>query len=180
MMRLATRWRVMIALAAVAYFSLMIATGRLATYGNFNSAELSGLVREEATAITAIDLMRAGQTRHLRRHGGKWLAETAGELPVRAAQRLERALRFMHTARPVRTLPASEDDDFATMGLTPAQLSVSLGNEVGLVLAFELGGLNPDGILRYLRVSGAAEVYLMSGFVGAEWDAVADELFARE
>jgi hypothetical protein len=39
------------------------------------------------------------------------------------------------------------------------------------VLAARFGARNPEDYLQYMRLEGGARLFLMSRFVGAEWDA---------
>ena len=41
-----------------------------------------------------------------------------------------------------------------------------------MVLAADFGGANTDGLLQYMRLRDRNDLYLMSGFVGKEWQAV--------
>ena len=41
------------------------------------------------------------------------------------------------------------------------------------MLAAHFGGRNPDDFLQYVTVDGRRELFLLSRFVGQEWDAVA-------
>jgi ABC-type sugar transport system ATPase subunit len=57
-------------------------------------------------------------------------------------------------------------------GLRP-RLSVTLEDADGVVLEADFGAENTDGLLQYMRLRDRAGLYLMSGFVGQEWQTVA-------
>ena len=94
--------------------------------------------------------------------------------PSRSACRM--AVQFMNTSGPVRVMEPAEIPrapirsefgldqpqtvDRAVRGLTP-------------VIAAHFGGRNPDGFLQYMTVEGRRQLFLLSRFVGQEWDAVA-------
>lgn len=171
------RW---VVVTAFGYLVLMIATGKLPQYGHFNAADTAGLMREHPQAVTRVEITRGQRTVHLNRQGGTWQREdgSAGSL---LAKHLESAIGFMHTARPVRRLPKPDTRVAAltALGLNPPRYAIRLSNDVGVLLEFELGGANPDGILRYLRSAGG-ELYLVSGFVGEAWDAAAKQVFRKD
>ena len=115
----------------------------------------------------------------LSRHGGMWQHEDGSASSQQVTERLERAIGFMHTARPVRHLPKPGTLALTALGLNPPRCAVRLSNAVGMLLEFELGGANPDGILRYLRIADG-ELYLVSGFVGEAWEKAAEEVFGKD
>jgi hypothetical protein len=51
-------------------------------------------------------------------------------------------------------------------------LSIALFEGTRPVLTAHFGGRNPDGYLQYVTVEGRRELFLLSRFVGEEWDAV--------
>ncbi|MSR13859.1 MAG: DUF4340 domain-containing protein [Gammaproteobacteria bacterium] len=177
---LTSRWRWFFATVAIGYLALMFSTGRLGSHGHFNQADTTGILREPPAAVTSLDLIRAARTVHLVKRAGIWQRDDGTEYHTHTLEHVASALGFMHTARPVRELEELDAKRTIEYGLEPPRLTVQLGNEVGVLLRFELGGVNPDGILRYLRVPGAGGVYLMSGFVGEAWEHLADDLFADE
>ncbi len=48
-----------------------------------------------------------------------------------------------------------------------------LENASGVVLEADFGNRSNDGLLRYMRLRDRGELYMMSGFVGQEWETVA-------
>jgi Domain of unknown function (DUF4340) len=171
-------WRWTVAAAALGYLLAMVATGRLDSHGHFNVADQTGLLREPSAAVTLIDFMRGERVIHLVKRAGSWQRDDGTDYHAHLLEHLVQAIGLMHTARPVRELPQIDAAKLADYGLQPPRLTVRLRNDVGVLLEFELGGVNPDGILRYLRVGGSA--YLVSGFVGEAWEHLAEELFADE
>jgi hypothetical protein len=64
-------------------------------------------------------------------------------------------------------------------GLDQPRLSIVLFEGDRPVLGAHFGGRNPDGMLEYVMVEGRRELYLLSRFVGEEWDAAAKAALAR-
>ncbi|HZP87097.1 MAG TPA: hypothetical protein VFB54_09790 [Burkholderiales bacterium] len=81
----------------------------------------------------------------------------------------------MDTSGPVRILEPehSQGEDDAQFGLDQSRLSVVLFAGDRPVLGAHFGARNPDGMLQYMRVDGQRELFLMSRFVGEEWEAAA-------
>ena len=55
-------------------------------------------------------------------------------------------------------------------GLDRPALSAVLLNDDQRLLAVHFGSTNPQKVLQYMRIDGRDEVYVMSRFVGAEWE----------
>lgn len=166
-------WRWLLAILALAYYGVMVVSGALPTYGHFNAAVTAGLLRESPGAVTTVAVQRFNTPLLLKQGGGIWQAEDRRELPAEFASNLRQAIEFMHTAPPVRVLDHNDvPASLHALGLAPPHYSITLSNELGILLRLDMGGANPDGILRYMRVPGEHQVYLMSGFVGAAWDTV--------
>lgn len=178
-LRRVSRW--LAAALALGYFGWMWHAGQLPEYAHFNAYEAAGLLREPAESVTQVELRSPNSRYGARLAGGQWVSEAALALPPAIAVQLTAAVRFMHTAAPVRVLADSEfdADDLAQFGLAPAALTVTLANASGTLLQFELGLHNPDGILRYLRAAGEPRIVLVSGFVGHAWDDLAAALLVR-
>lgn len=171
------RW--LAAALAIAYLAVMLRAGRLPEYAHFNAFEAMGLMREPPESVTQVELRSATDGRVFNLAGGQWTDEAALALPPAIAAQLTAAVRFMHTAGPVRTLDVAEIADApAQFGLAPPALTVKLSNASGTLLQFSLGAHNPDGVLRYLQEAGQPEIVLVSGFVGQTWDGVAAVLLA--
>ena len=73
---------------------------------------------------------------------------------ARLADALERAVKFMHTANPVRVLEPEEvaDTGPAEFGLDSPRVSIALEDARGAVLEADFGAPNADGLLQYMRL----------------------------
>jgi hypothetical protein len=168
----------LLATVAISFLLVMIWTGRAPEHAHFNAFEAGGLLREPPESVTQVTLQRAAQQWVGRRVSAQWVDAHGQPLAAPLAASLEGAVRFMHTAAPVRLLApaASQTRDLAQFGLSSTALTITLANSNGILLQFALGGQNPDGLLRYGRTAEVPGVVLMSGFVGQAWDEVAAEL----
>jgi hypothetical protein len=161
-------------MAGLAYLVLMVLSGKLPGHGHFVAFEAGGPLREPPAAVTRVQLRRTDLRATLQRRSGAWEDARGRPLAPEATAKLALALRLLHAAAAVRTLPAAADGKVAAAyGLAPPALAVQLADDRGVLLEFDLGGRNPDGMLRYLQVRGAAELMLVDDFVGAAWDELA-------
>ncbi len=170
------RW--LLAMIAISFLLVMMQAGRVPEHAHFHAFEAGGLLREPPESVTQITLQRAAQHWVGKRVSAQWVDTHGHPLSAPLAASLDSAVLFMHTAAPVRLLaPAtSEARDLAQFGLSATALTITLANSHGSVLQFVLGGQNPDGLLRYVRVADAPGLVLVSGFVGQAWDGLAAEL----
>ena len=152
------------------YLLVMAAVGGPMQQAQFVAFEAEGvLAAEPAQALT----LRIGtQALALQRTAEGWNVEGKA-LPPALLPRVNLAVKFLHTAKPVRVLEGADlhDLDFAALGFDDQSLSVSVQiDRTERTLSF--GKPTPEGSLQYLRVDGQDKVYLMSRFVGEEWAAV--------
>jgi hypothetical protein len=81
----------------------------------------------------------------------------------------------MHTANPVRVLKPKDISASgpAEFGLDRPRLSITLADASGVVLEADFGNNSGDGFLQYMRLGDRSDLYMMSDFVGKEWESVA-------
>jgi Domain of unknown function (DUF4340) len=168
-------WMPAAALVALTYLVVMVVMGALPERRQLVRAEANGVLQMAPESITKVTLAAAGMPRVFLRQSGGWIKE-GGAAPVdaRLAETIDRAVKFMHTANPVRRIDSAAiaERGLGEFGLDSPRFSIVLEDPEGVVLAADFGGHNNDGLLQYVRLGGG-EVYLMSGFVGKEWQAVA-------
>jgi hypothetical protein len=89
---------------------------------------------------------------------------------------LDAGLRFMHVSEPVREFGADEltDTSFSAFGLDPPTSVVLLTAADGTIATIHFGALNPAATSQYVRLAGAATVYLMPRHLGTEWQVAGD------
>lgn len=170
-------WMPAVAALAVIYLVIMLATGALPERRQLVESEAAGVMGLAPERITRVTVSADGRTTAFVRETNGWArADNGAATGPRLAETLARAVKFMHTANPVRVLEPEEiaDTGPAEFGLEPPKLSIMLEDADGIVLAADFGAENTDGLLQYMRVTDRAELYLMSGFVGQEWETVAN------
>ena len=162
-----------IALLAVGTLIAMALSGHLRENRQFVQFKPDGVMREAPAEIDRVEL-RSGDRRFtfVRASGGWRTAPEGRSLPGSLATSLEASIKFMHVSAPVRIM---ERDEWGALGLRefgldPPGLTATLYRGNVAVLAAEFGGPNPQQVLQYMKLQGSERVYLMSRFVGEEWE----------
>ena len=168
--------------AAIGYLVAMMITGALPQQRQRVQFEAKGVMQFAPERVERVELVRGRDlAAFLRGPGSGWTREGAGALAPPLAERLSMAVQLMHTAGPVRVMEPAEfrGTDPREFGLDQPVLSIALHADSARALRAQFGGRNPEDMLQYMVVEGRAELFLMSRFVGQEWLAVADGMFAR-
>jgi hypothetical protein len=144
--------------------------------GNFES---QGIVASPPSSIVRVEFTQGNDRLIFHRiDATSWAFDqsTAARLPDELASHLEVALRFMHVSTAARTIdPAAyQGSSFADFGLDPPAYVVSLVAEDHSTVVADFGTLNPSGTSQYVRLLGQPTLYLLSRYVGAEWQLTAD------
>jgi hypothetical protein len=169
-------WMPVAALVALAYLVVMLLSGALPERRQLIHAEANGVLRQAPESITRATVVADGIPTAFVRQGSGWVKEgSASQLDAQLTETIDRAVKLMHTANPVRMLDSKEvaESRLADFGLDRPRLSITLEDAGGVVLAADFGNANNDGLLQYMRLIDRGDLYLMSGFVGKEWQAVA-------
>ncbi len=169
-------WTAAAALLAVAFLAVMVVTGALPRQRQLVKFEAKGVMQLAPERISTVAL-RSGERGavFVRIPDGGWARDGGAPLDPAVAKRLSLAVQFMNTSEPVREMEPAEyqGTDPHEFGLDRPQLSIALFEGTRPILAAHFGGRNPDGYLQYVTVEGRRELFLLSRFVGEEWDAVA-------
>lgn len=165
----------LLAILGLAYLGAMVVSGAMPVQRQFVRFEAKGLLTLPPDRIARIELRHGPDILTLLRRGETRWTTPEGTDPGGAGSRIETALRMMRNSAPVREMPAAEltGIDTAPFGLDPPRLSVRLfaeGSEP--VLAAGFGERNPEGYLQYMRLDGDGRLFLMSRFIGEEWEEV--------
>ena len=90
---------------------------------------------------------------------------------------LEDSIKFMHVSPPIRVLERTEwtEHGLQEFGLSPPAYTAVLFGSGRPLLAASFGSPNPQRVLQYMRVEGRDPIYVMSRFVGEEWEQVLAE-----
>jgi hypothetical protein len=162
---------------ALAYLVIMLVTGALPGRRQLVQSEALGVLRLAPESIRRVTVGADAAPAVFVRQADGWVREgSAAAVDAELAQIIERAVKFMHTANPVRALGRDEiaDAGLAEFGLEHPRLAITLEDPGGVVLEADFGNESADGLLQYMRLRGRDDLYLMSGFVGKEWQAVLD------
>ncbi len=171
-----------VAVAAFAYLTVMVITGALPESHQLVKFEAAGVMALPPEAISRVEVSRGSDSAVLTRSGDAgWNREGKGPLAKPLAEKLSLAVQFMNTAKPVRSMVPAEyrATDPKEFGLDKPMLSIALANGATPTLNARFGGLTPDGYSQYMAVDQREELFLMSLFVGKQWIAIADEIFAK-
>jgi len=165
------------ALLAIGYLVLMVVVGALPEQRQLVKFEAKGVMQVPPERIGTVAL-RADQRSAVftRTPDGGWARDNGAALDPALAKRLSLAVQFMNTSAAVRVLQPAEfqGTDPQQFGLDQPRFSVALFEGSDPVLAEHFGGRNPDDFLQYVKVEGRPELFLISRFVGTEWEAVVD------
>ena len=163
------------ATAALAFLIVMVVTGALPQQKQFVKFEAKGVMQLAPEQVNKVAIRAGERTGMFVRTADGWTREDGRPLEAAVAKRLSMAVQFMNTSGPVRVLEPSEfkGTDAKQFGLDQPRLSVVLFEGERIVLGAHFGGRNPDGMLEYVAVEGRQQLYLLSRFVGEEWDAAA-------
>ncbi|MEO8158022.1 MAG: hypothetical protein ABI648_09515 [Betaproteobacteria bacterium] len=172
MRKIARLWPIAAAIVALGYLTVMLVTGALPENRQIAEFEATGLLTQLPESVNRVEVRLAGKSAEFSRQGAGWAAKDGLVLDPARAAALERALKFMHNSGPVRVMAPEEiaGSKPESFGFSDASLSVALSGPGGVLLQAEFGNTNTDAMLQYMRLKGRGELYLMSGFVGKEWE----------
>jgi hypothetical protein len=159
------------ALLALGALAAMVVSGQLRESKQFVKFTPAGVMSEQPAEIDRVDVRTtAGRWRFVRAADG-W-REGARPLPSARAAHLDASLKFMHVSAPVRVMEPAEWSPVGLreFGLDPPGFVATLYRGETLVLEAAFGAPNPQQVLQYMRLAGHDQVYLMSRFIGAEWE----------
>jgi hypothetical protein len=163
----------LLALLAVGLLTAMVFSGRLMESKQFVKFAPAGVMPEPPDEIDRVELSTAtGQWRFVRGPGG-WRTAPAGQaLSPMLATHLDDSIKFLHVSAPIRVMERAEWTavGLREFGLDPPAYTAILYRQDAAVLGAEFGSPNPQQVLQYMKVQGRDRVYLMSRFVGEEWE----------
>ena len=170
-------WKPAAVLVALTYLVIMLVSGALPERRQLVQSEAHGVLELPPEGIQRVTVVADATPAVFVRQASGWVREgSAAPVDAGLAEIIERAVKFMHTANPVRELKRKEiaDAGLAEFGLDHPRLNITLEDARGVVLEADFGNDGADGLLQYMRLRDRNDLYLMSGFVGKEWQAVLD------
>jgi len=162
-----------VAALAVAFLLVMTIAGRPRESGQLVRFVAAGVLTEAPARIDRVELSGNGRRWTFARVAEGWLRDAErGRVVESLARHLDDGLKFLHASPPIRVLERREwaEHGLGEFGLEPPAVSALLSNDGRRVLAVHFGSANPQKVLQYMRIDGRDEVYVMSRFVGAEWE----------
>jgi len=151
----------------------MVMTGRLRENQQLVKASGEGVMAETPAEIDRVELRaQVGHWLFVRGQNGWRAAADGSVVPAALTLHIDDSLKFMHASPPVRIMGHAEwvPIGLREFGLDPPRYTATLYQGERRVLRAEFGGPNPQDVLQYMKLEGRDEVYLMSRFVGQEWE----------
>jgi hypothetical protein len=168
------------ALVMVAGIAGLSLTGRWPRSSSLEQITGNGILSLSADDIARIAIGTGDRTVVLK-HPSKsaWLVGGA-ELAPAVAQHVDEAVHFLNVSTPRRILEPGEYDagKIAEFGLDPPRMVVSLRAKDGKTGNIAFGEATPAGNSQFVRMLGRPDIYLLSHYVGVEWQ-IAFEMAAR-
>jgi hypothetical protein len=163
------------AAAALAYLVAMTVAGALPQHKQLVKFEAKGVMKLAPETIDRVRIDAGPRSIVLLRRSDGWVAKDGAPLDAALARRVSMAVQFMNTAAPLRMMDAPEltGSNPREFGLEPPRVRATLFRGDEVVLGPIFGAHNPDDTAQYMGLEGRPELYLMSRFVGQEWEDVA-------
>ncbi len=161
------------ALLAVGLLVAMVASGHLRESKQFVKFAPAGVMREAPAEIDRVEMQTTSGRWAFARTAGGWVAVRDGRpLPASLAAHLDDSIKFMHVSAPIRVMEREEWESVGLreFGLDPPGYTATLYRGGTAVLGAAFGAPNPQKVLQYMRLEGRDQVYLMSRFIGEEWE----------
>ena len=161
------------ALLAVGFLVVMALSGRMRESGQFIRFVAAGVLPETPAEVDRVELAARARRWVFTRTAGGWQIGPGPRPVARSlAAHLDDSIKFMHVSAPIRVMERTEwaEQGLREFGLDPPAYSVALFQSGRRLLAADFGSPNPQKVLQYMRLEGGDEVYVMSRFIGQEWE----------
>jgi hypothetical protein len=158
---------------AVGFLIAMALSGRVRESGQFVRFVAAGVLPETPDQVDRVEMATPVRRWRFTRTATGWSAEPGPhQVPRALATHLDDAIRFMHASAPVRVMERSEwaAHGLGEFGLETPAYSAAFYHGPRRLLAVAFGSPNPQKVLQYMRVEGQDRVYVMSRFLGEEWE----------
>jgi len=175
-------WTAGAAVAALAFLIAMVVTGALPEQRQLVKFEAKGIMKLDPDRISRVELHQGERKAILlRTPDGGWATQGGNALSAEMAKKLSLAVQFMNTAGPIRVMEPEElaGTNLRDFGLEPPRLTSTLFAGTQNVIGARFGAHNPEDTAQYMTVDGRKELFLMSRFVGQEWESVASGVLAK-
>jgi hypothetical protein len=165
------------AIAMIALIGAISLTGRWPT-GEIilPDPEVRGIVAVPADQVARIQVSTGEKDLVFQpRPEGGWLVNGA-ETEQAVSAHVDAALRMLNVSSPPRVLKPGDYSavQVADFGLDPPHLLVSIVAKTGKTSSVTFGETTPAQNAQYVRVIGKPDLYLLSRYVGVEWELAVD------
>lgn len=170
------------ALLAVSVLVAMVVSGHLRENKQFVNFAPSGVMQEPPAEIDRVEVTTSAGRWEYVRNGEEWREGPAGPpAPHSLASHLNDSIKFLHVSAPVRVMERAEWSPLGLreFGLDPPHYTATLYRRGSVVLLAEFGAPNPQKVLQYMKLAGQDRVFLMSRFLGEEWEQTIREASGR-
>jgi hypothetical protein len=177
-MRSAARFaRVAGAIAMIALIGAISLTGRWPTGAIvLPDPEVRGILAVPADQVARIQVSTGKKDLVFQhRSEGGWLVNGV-ETEKAVSAHVDAALRMLNVSSPPRVLKPGDYStvQVADFGLDPPHLLVSIVAKTGKTSSVTFGEATPAQNAQYVRVIGQPDLYLLSRYVGVEWELAVD------
>jgi hypothetical protein len=168
------------ALVMVAVIAGLSLTGRWPRSSSLEQVTGNGLLSLPVDDVARIDVTAGDRTIVFHHPSvGAWLVGGAQIAPA-VSQHVGEAVHFLNVSNPRRILRPGDYTaaKIAEFGLDPPRMVVGLFGKDGKASDIAFGEATPAGNSQFVRVLGRPDIYLLSHYVGVEWQ-IAFEMAAR-
>jgi len=171
-----------VALVAMGVLAAMVVTGRSPENKQLVRASGAGVMTQTPVEIDRVELQTKTTRWTFIRGRDGWTTGAGGRaVPASLAVHLDDSITFMHVSAPVRVMDRTEwaPVGLREFGLDPPDYTARLYHRDTRVIGAEFGAPNPQKVLQYMKLQDRDELYLMSRFVGQEWEQALREASAQ-
>lgn len=161
------------AVLAVGVLVAMVVSGQLMESKQLVKFAPAGVMPETPAEIDRVELRtNTGRWVFVRGRDGWQAAANGGAVAPSLAVHLDDSIKFMHVSAPIRVMERAEwaSIGLREFGLDPPGYTATLYRRDTRVVGAEFGVPNPQKVLQYMKLEGRDTIYLMSRFIGEEWE----------
>lgn len=173
------RWTVLgwgtagLMLATIVVLSL---SGEWPTDSVLERPETRGILAQPRDRVARIEIAEGGRTdQFVPMPSGAWL-RNGTQVDAAIAGHLDAALRLLNRSAPDRVFNHGDYDDrqMGEFGLDPPHAQIMIIAHDGAAARVAFGDATPTQLTQYVRILGQPQIYLLSRFVGTEWQLALD------
>ena len=165
--------RAILAALALGFIGLMALSGQIRESGQLVRFVAAGVLPQTPAEVDRVELAAGGHRWTFTRAADGWrLDPGVRAVPRSLATHLNDSIKFLHVSPPIRVMDRGEwaEQGLREFGLDPPAYSVALFQGGRRLLGVAFGSPNPQKVLQYMYIDGRDQVYVMSRFIGEEWE----------